>query len=183
MKTTNQALRRVEEINEQIEDFYEHQKNNNWKNYNFQYMFKWMYPYINFNLSIYGQVSQELFLIANLKLKFPSLNYAAIDKGHDERLVVDENGNEVHQILHPLPIYKKYEIMLYHELNKKYENDPEILNLKEILSDISKIIENKGIGFSQENKIALIDRALKAYHPGGPIWIRMPKKNKGSQKK
>lgn len=183
MTDVENARRRMEEFGEEIEDFCNRKENHCWENYDSLYMCKLLHPYIIFELSLHGQYIEEFFVRSNLKIRFPSLTFEAIDNGNDERLVVDENGNEVHQILHPLPIYKKFETMLYQELNKKYSNDPEILNLKVISSEMYKIIKNDGIGFSQEEIIAIIDRAIKAYHPGGPIWIRLPKKKKRNQKK
>jgi len=170
---------RMKEADEQIEEFYERKKNNYWEKFSFLQMCKWLYPYQMHNLMIHGQVNEELFLRANLNIIFPHLTYEAIDNGfesEDERLAVDINGNEVHQILHPLPIYKKFVSMLYHELNKKYRDDSDLLNLKESSDEISKLIKSGGIGVSQPETIASIDRALNSKSPGGPIWIRCQRK-------
>jgi hypothetical protein len=179
MKTMKQAVKRMDEVEEHIEDFFERKENKCWENYNFLNICEWLHPYMMHTLNVHGQVSEELFLRANLKIKFPHLTFEAINNGYerdDERLVVDINGNEVHQILHPLPIYKKFGSMLYHELNEKYGNDPDLLSLKETSAEISKIIKDKGVGSSQEEIAAIIDRALNSKSPGGPIWIRCQRK-------
>jgi|GEM_PF-3343218 len=185
MKNIENAKNKMKGFGEEIEDFYQHKEKNYCKHSDLLNMCKQLHPFMIFHLSLHGQCTEEFFIRINLKKKFAFLTYEDIDNGYqctDKMSVVDENGNEVHQILHPLPIYKKFETLLYKELNKKYANDPDILNLKEISDKMSKIIENEGKGFSQEEIIAIIDRAIKTYSPGGPIWTRMPK-NKGSQNK
>jgi hypothetical protein len=179
MKDKKKALRRMNEFGEIITDFLNRKENNYWENYDSVVMCERLIPYINFTLSIHGQCSEKFFLRASLQNKFPHLTFEEIDNGYeceDRMLPVDKRGNEVHQILHPLPIYKKHEIMLFHELNKNYGNDPEILNLKDISADLSKIIKCKGMGFSQEEMIAIIDKAVHSKHPGGPMFGYEPKK-------
>jgi hypothetical protein len=180
MNDKKEISKRMKEYDEKIEDFFKRQKNNNWENYNFLDMCISLHLLVINNLITYGQVSEYIFLRASLQKKFSYLTYDDIDNGYvreEKKLVVDDNGNEVYQILHTLPIYKKYEIMLFHELNKKYRNDPDILNLKEISDYIYKIIKCNGKDFSQQEIITIIDKGLKSKTPGGPIWIRYHRKN------
>jgi hypothetical protein len=179
MNDMKKTIRKMENFKEEISIFLRRKEKNVWENYDLLSMCKMLHPFIIYQLSVHGQYMEEFFVRSNLKIRFSHLTFEDIDNGyeHVDKTFIDENGNEVYQILHPLPIYKKFEAMLYHELNKKYANDPDLLNLKEISDGMSKIINNKGKGFSKEEMIEIIDRSLHSKCPGGPIWIICNREN------
>ena len=73
----------IEKLVEGINDFLEHKRNRNWKDFNHQDICKLLIPPINLTLYLHGQCSAEFFVRSSLKMRFPHLTFEEIDNGRE----------------------------------------------------------------------------------------------------
>jgi hypothetical protein len=168
---------RYNNIGEVINHYYECTQNNDWNNFNFQDACEWLCNETCDKLCIFGQLGEELYVTGSLDENFPG--WTTLYPGHyhetgyGSRLAVQkaaEEGNRYCLFNDPLSACEEIETIWFRKLEKEYENDPDILNLKDIFTDLCTIDSEEGHGFSQEEMITLINKVLHAKHPLGPLF-------------
>jgi hypothetical protein len=172
-------MKEIENINKLIVDYSEYLNDIVWESCDFYDFSLYLMYSISNVLCDYGQVSEETFLMHNLKEKFPDLTKEDLDnysENIDELHVGEKDGTDYFLFKDPRHAFKLIESMRFRNLKKQYENDTDILNLKEILGDLYKIVNVEGIEFSQVEKIEVIKKALQSKHPKGLVFDLTPKK-------
>jgi hypothetical protein len=128
----------------------------------------------------YGQCDEQTFLLRNLKDKFPDITKEDLDKyseNIDDLNVGEKDRTNYFLFNDPRHAFKLIESMRFRKLKKQYENDPNIFNLRDILYDLHKIVDEGGSEFILEEKIEIVKRALNARGPEGSVFDLTPQKD------
>lgn len=154
-------------------------QNNDWENFNFQSASYQLIGELDDVLCDYGQNDdgKEGFVTHSLDMNFPGWTtiYAGHygERGYGMQLAIQtalENGNFYCMFEDPLSACEELETRRFHELEKQYKNNPDILNLIDIYSKLTIIDMEDDIEFSQEEMIEIIINALHAKHPNGAVF-------------
>jgi len=168
---------RYKNIDEVTNHFYDCKRKNCWENFDFIEVCEWLEYEIDDILGLFGQCDEEFYVTRNLDINFPG--WTTLYPGHYHepgygmQLAVKkaaEEGNRYCLFQDPITACEEIETIWFRKLEKEYENDPDILNLKTICEDLSNIVLEEGHSFSQNELIAMIDRALHSKHPKGLVF-------------
>jgi hypothetical protein len=172
MTKNNKIKKEIDECSKYIDDVI-------WESCDFHDFSLYLMYSISNVLCDYGQVSEETFLMRNLKNKFPDLTKEDLDnysENIDELHVGEKDGTNYFLFKDPRHAFKLIESIRFRNLKEKYGNDPDISSLKEILDNLHKIVSEDSNEFSREEKIEIIKKALLAKCPDGFVFDLTPKK-------
>lgn len=181
-KKINQSYECAEEpryknTDEVINHFYECKQNNDFVNFNLPEACEWLRNEIDDKLIAYGHCDKELFIEQSLERNFPGCT--TLYAGHYQEpeygmyLAIQnaiKEGNPYAFFRDPLVACEELETIRFRKLQKEYEKDPDILNLKNICDNMLGIFLEEDNEYSPEEKIEIISSALHAKHPKGLVF-------------
>jgi hypothetical protein len=150
-------------------------QDDDWENFNFPCACEHLLYKIDDVLTDYGQCEEFDFIGRSLERNFPgwgSRDLVSYPENKESLTIQNayKNGSRYCFFMCPLDVCQEFETIIFRRLNEEYEDDPDILNLKDISAHLSKIAFEEDNRFSLVVKIAFIGAALHAKHPRGVVF-------------
>jgi hypothetical protein len=146
-----------------------------WENFNFPCACEHLLQKICDVLTDYGFCDENGYLERALNMNFPG--WGARDlcpyPENKESLTIQnayENGSRYCFFKSPLEACEEIETIFFRRLNEEYEEDPQLLYLKDLSAHLHKMAFEENNGFTLIGMIAFISAALHAKHPRGYIF-------------